>query len=171
MARWAGDAERKRVVNQLAKMLVTYLLEVTYKGCTPEEVAQRTGVSASIIGVPWYTDVPEICERANLDIGLAIRDSKGHEVTFWPLENLSQRPQLKKGAEKRRTPAGEPALHDGNPFRVKQGRKSSGGTPQAWQQVGVRVQQEDPLIVEAEYECSESVKEPKGPIPYAQDEE
>ena len=101
MARRAVSERRKRIVDQLAKMLVNYLQEVVFKGRPTEEIIKRTGLSSSVLSVPWFTDVPEICEGAGVDIGLTIRDSKGNEVTLWPLENFSEGFKPRKAAGKK----------------------------------------------------------------------
>lgn len=100
MARKAFNDRRKSISESVAKMLVHYLQSKVFPELGPKELAERTGITQSVINVPWFQDIPEICEGAGLDIGLTVRDAKGHEVTFWPPENFSEGYQPPKMARK-----------------------------------------------------------------------
>jgi hypothetical protein len=105
MARKAVGERRTRILNHLARMLVRHLMDHAYKDKSVDEVIKRLGLGKSVLNCPWWTDVPEICDAASLDIGLAIRDSKGHEVTLWPAENFSEAFKPSKPARKKLPPA------------------------------------------------------------------
>ena len=81
-------SRRKLVTEQLANMLVRHLSVHAFENLTSEEMADRLGVALNIFSMPWWQDVPIICEAASLDLGLVIRDSKGNEVVFWPADNF-----------------------------------------------------------------------------------
>jgi len=101
MARRAVSERRKRIVDHLARMLVQWLNIHAFKDLTVEEMSRRIGLTVSVANVPWWTDIPEICEAAGLDIGLTVRDAKGNEVTFWPSENFGDKPKVSKVAGKK----------------------------------------------------------------------
>ena len=105
MARKAVGERRSRILNHLARMLVRHLTDHAYKDKSADEIVKRLGIGKSVLNCPWWTDVPEICDAASLDIGLAIRDSKGHEVTLWPAENFSEAFKPSKPARKKLPPA------------------------------------------------------------------
>lgn len=90
MARKAFNERRKAIAESLARMLLHYLKTRIFPDLTDKELSERTGIASTAISVPWFQDIPEICEGAGLDIGLTVRDAKGNEVTFWPPENFSQ---------------------------------------------------------------------------------
>ena len=100
MARRAVTDRRKRIVDHLARMLIQYLQTHVFKDMTDVEMSDRVGVSISVLTLPWWTDIPEICEAASLDIGLAIRDRKGNEVTLWPADNFASGYKPLKAAAK-----------------------------------------------------------------------
>jgi hypothetical protein len=110
MARKAVGERRKRILDHLARMLVRYLQEHAFKNKSVEEIVKRLDVSTSVLTCPWWTDVPEICDSDSLDIGLAIRDSKGNEVTLWPAENFSEGFKPRKAA--RPKPLPKPVIED-----------------------------------------------------------
>ena len=105
MARKAAGERRTRILNHLARMLVRHLVDHAYKDKSVDEIIKRLGIGKSVLHCPWWTDVPEICDAASLDIGLAIRDSKGHEVTLWPAENFSEGFKPSKPARKKLPPS------------------------------------------------------------------
>jgi len=100
VARRAVTDRRKRIVDHLARMLIQYLHVHVFKDMTADEMARRAGINSSVVNVPWWQDVPEICEAASLDVGLVIRDRKGNEVTLWPAENFASGFQQRKAAAK-----------------------------------------------------------------------
>jgi len=101
MARKAVVDRRKRIVDHIARMLVHYLETKVFKVEHQDDLVGRLQVSKSVLGVPWWSDIPEIAESASLDIGLVVRDQKGNEVTFWPSENLSDRFKPRRAAGKK----------------------------------------------------------------------
>lgn len=100
MARKAFQEKRKFIAESLARMVLGYLRNRIFPSLTDQEFKNRTGISASALGVPWWQDIPEICECAGLDLGIVIRDSKGSEVTFWPPENFATGPSIPKVSPK-----------------------------------------------------------------------
>lgn len=101
MSRKAVADRKKRIIDHIAKMLVQHLQQHVFRGAKAEDMARRMGVGSSILSVPWWQDVPDICEAASLDIGLTIRDQKGNEVTLWPAENFSTGFKPRKPAGKK----------------------------------------------------------------------
>ncbi len=88
MARRAVADRRKQVTDALGRMMRDYLMVHVFKGMSEDDAAKRMGVGAHIFKVPWWQDVPQIAESAGLDLGIALRDRKGNEVTLFPEENL-----------------------------------------------------------------------------------
>ncbi len=113
MALRTGITRRKAITDHLAAMLVHHLKARVFKGPDGGDndyMAYRTGISSHILERPWWTDIPEICEAASLDVGLVIRDQRGNEVTFWPSEDLGSGWKAPKSA--RVTPAPMPTVLD-----------------------------------------------------------
>ncbi len=101
MAKKAAGAQFSgQVVNHLARMLVNHLHSTAYKGLTFEEMVRRIGVTAMVLKTPWWNDIPQICRGASVDVGIIIRDVKGHEVTLWPSDNFASGPAPRKVAAK-----------------------------------------------------------------------
>lgn len=100
MARKAYNERRKAIAESLSKMLLHYLQNKIFPGMDHKALSERTGITQSVLSVPWWQDIPEICEGAGLDLGITVRDAKGHEVTFWPSENFSEGYRLPKTARK-----------------------------------------------------------------------
>ena len=83
MAKKAASAQHStQVVNHLARMLVNHLHNHGYKGMPLEEMVRRTGVTSMVLKAPWWADIPQICRGASVDLGLVIRDAKGHQVVL-----------------------------------------------------------------------------------------
>jgi hypothetical protein len=124
MARKAFNDRRKAIAESLARMLLHYLKTHIFPGLTDKELSERTGISSTAISVPWFQDIPEICEGAGLDIGLTVRDSKGNEVTFWPPENFSQGYKPPKVARKPLPPVQTTHVYD---YRAPRPSRPVGG--------------------------------------------
>lgn len=101
MAKRAVDERRRGIVNQIARMFVDHIQKTIFKDRNRDEALKRIGISSTIWNCPFWSDIPEICDGLNLDVGLTIRDHKGHEVTLWPLENFSGDFSPRKSAEKK----------------------------------------------------------------------
>ncbi len=107
MARRVVVDRRKQVTDALGRMLRDYLVSHVYKDLDAAGVAQRIGIGPSIFSLPWWQDIPSIVEAVGLDLGLALRDRKGNEVTFFPEENLGTPAREPKVAAKDYTVATE----------------------------------------------------------------
>jgi len=112
MARKAYNERRKGISESLAKTLLHYLQSKIFPGMSNKALSERTGITQGVLSVPWWQDIPEICEGAGLDLGITVRDAKGHEVTFWPSENFSEGYRPPKTARKTllAPSASEPAI-------------------------------------------------------------
>ncbi len=89
MARPATIDRRKQVTDALGLMIVDYLRSHVYKDLSVNDLAQRISIGPSVVGQPWWQDIPSIVESVGLDLGLALRDRRGNEVTFFPEENFA----------------------------------------------------------------------------------
>jgi hypothetical protein len=89
MARKAFNERRKAIAESLARMLLHYVRSHFFQDLTDKEFSDRTGITGTSVTAPWFTDIPEICEGVGLDLGIAVRDSKGNELIFWPTESLA----------------------------------------------------------------------------------
>ncbi len=111
----AASNRVKTVTDHLARMLVYHLTTHVFKGVEETNMASRLGVSGHIIQAPWWGDIPAICAASSLDIGLAIRDQKGNEVTLWPSDNIGTAAAPRKFA--RAKPASMPTVLDAHRTR------------------------------------------------------
>lgn len=90
MGKKAFESLRRGIGNTLARAFVDYLQEHVYKNATLDAIADRLHLQSNVFHSPWWQDIPQICDATNLDLGLVIRDNKGHELTFWPEHNFGE---------------------------------------------------------------------------------
>ena len=101
---------RKRIVDQVARMLAEHIHRHNFPDIEAEELFARLGVTRSVADNAWWGDIPELCDRAGLDLGLTVKDSRGSTVTLWPGENFGCENTDNAEAPKRpATPAGQKA--------------------------------------------------------------
>jgi hypothetical protein len=105
---------RKRIVDRIACMLVGHIHRHNYPDLSLDELFPRLGIAKSTVYDAWWGDIPELCDRAGVDLGITVRDRGGNTVTLWPGENFADQPSTSKAAGKK--PAGKkPAVHAGEP--------------------------------------------------------
>jgi len=109
VAKKAFETQRKAIGNSLAKAFIDYLQERVYKGLDLNKMSQRLGLAQNVVHNPWWQDIPQICDASHLDLGFVVRDSKGHEITFWPERNYGdayEPPKIAKKALQRKSQSG-----------------------------------------------------------------
>jgi hypothetical protein len=92
---------RKSIVDSIACMLVEHIHRHNHPDLSLDELFTRLGVSKSTIYNAWWSDIPELCDRVGVDLGITVRDRGGNTVTLWPGENFAGRSSPPKTAGKK----------------------------------------------------------------------
>ena len=100
---------RKHVVDQIARMLVNHIHQLNSPELEAKELSARLGCTRSVVENAWWVDIPELCERTGLELGITVRNRQGNTVTLWPRENFGDKPASKTAAKRPATPMGQKA--------------------------------------------------------------
>ncbi len=91
----AAAIKRRKIMEQLMKLIQGEMFDEggLLHDMEHEDLGQRVGSTAwqaerLRTGAPYISDLAELVQAADLDLGIIVRDSEGHTREFWPEMNF-----------------------------------------------------------------------------------
>ena len=103
----ALSSRRRRVTSRLAEMVWDFMFTGgPLEEMVDEDIAQRTGDHINQAKFlrsrsPMFQDISDMCQCADMDMGIIIRAHDGTTREFWPEENFTDEPPARKSCAER----------------------------------------------------------------------